>query len=304
MGLVKASRPFGVKGGIVLLLLSVLSVDFRAMAQTKKYTVSEGIVYYHEADYELQLDLARPTTGTGPFPAIIFIHSGGWGYYGTGRSEYYIDIRDAAKNGFVAITIDYRLTREKNDGKPKYQFPDQVYDIKRAVRWLRQNASNYNIDPESIGAVGWSAGGHLALMLGLTDPSDGLEGNSSEGNSSSRIQAVVSIAGFSELKSLYNETMADKQRIVDFLGGTPEEVPERYKAASPLTYVKADNPPVMIIHGDHDGAAPLKQALLLDQKMNEIGVKHMLVIKKNGVHENYPLDDQILQFLKENLQSR
>ena len=107
----------------------------------------------------MQLDLARPKEGTGPFPAVVCIHGGGF-RAGT-RDGYDKLCLTLAQHGYVAVTITYRLA-------PAHQFPAAVQDCKAAVRWLRANAAKYHIDPARIGVTGGSAGGHLAQFLGVT----------------------------------------------------------------------------------------------------------------------------------------
>ncbi len=111
----------------------------------------KGIEYCNPDHQHLQLDMARPE-GVGPYPAVICIHGGG--FRAGAREGYDGLIKKLAQNGYVAVTVTYRLA-------PKYQFPAAVYDVKAAVRWLRANAAEYRIDPDRIGAFGGSAGGHL-----------------------------------------------------------------------------------------------------------------------------------------------
>ena len=271
--------------------------------EEEAYILEKGIVYGKGGDAELKLELARPASGEGPFPALVFIFGGSW-YTGT-RLQFYSDIMEAAERGYVAVTVDYRLTSVRKNGKVKYPFPAQVYDVKCAVRWLRANAEKYKIDPNRVGALGYSSGGYLALMLGLTDSSHRLEGECGNLEFSSRVQAVVSIAGPTDLIDLFRET--GYSPIVDFLGGTPEEVPEQYKTASPLTYVSKDDSPVLSIHGDWDNEVPPNQAELLDAKMKEAGASHTLIIKKEIGHglyglwnfcEDYPVWDFFDRHLK------
>jgi acetyl esterase/lipase len=166
---------------------------------TPAYIEEKDLVYGKGGDVELKLNLARPTSDTGSFPALIFLFGGG--YHSGSKEHWRSDIKEAAKRGYVAVTIDYRLTNIKENGKTKYPFPAQIHDGKCAVRWLRANASKYKIDPNRIGVVGFSAGGNLALMLGLTDSSDGLEGDCGDGKISSRVQAVVNLAGPTDLQT-------------------------------------------------------------------------------------------------------
>lgn len=283
-------------------ILAIISCAFfkTALAEEEAYIWEPSITYGKGGDVELKLDLARPASGKGPFPALIFMPGSGWGYNPVGRRQYCSALIKAAERGYVAVAVDYRLTSVKENDKTKYLFPAQVYDVKCAVRWLRANAKKYKIDPNRIGAVGWSSGGHLALMLGLTDPSHGLEGECGNLKFSSGVQAVVSLAGPTELISLYHEKSIPNS-IVEFLGGTPEEVPDQYKIASPLTYVSKDDPPVLTIQGDRDASVPPKQAELLDAKMKEAGASHMLIIKKGVGHINFWYDNAVWDFFDKHL---
>ncbi len=284
-------------------ILAIISCAFfkTGLAEEEAYIWEPGITYGKGGDVELKLDLARPASGKGPFPALIFIYGSGWGYKSIGRRQYCSALIKAAERGYVAVTVDYRLISVKENDKTKYLFPAQVYDVKCAVRWLRANAKKYKIDPNRIGAVGWASGGHLALMLGLTDPSHGLEGECGNSKFSSGVQAVVSLSALTELISLYHEVRSSSIMLIEFLGGTPEEVPDQYKIASPLTYVSKDDPPVLTIHGDRNTSVPPKQAELLDAKMKEAGAPHMLIIKKGVGHENFWDDNAVWDFFDKHL---
>ena len=285
-------------------ILAIISCAFfkTGLAEVIAYIWEPGITYGKGGDVELKLDLARPASGKGPFPALIFIHGGGWGWYPVGRRQYCSALIEAAERGYVAVAVDHRVISVKENDKTKYLFPAQVYDVKCAVRWLRANAKKYEIDPNRIGAVGWNSGGHLALMLGLTDSSHGLEGECGNSKFSSGVQAVVSLAGPTELISLYHEAAGFSPIVlVEFLGGTPEEVPDQYKIASPLTYVSKDDPPVLTIQGDRDASIPPKQAELLDAKMKEAGASHMLIIKKGIGHINFWYDNAVWDFFDKHL---
>lgn len=132
--------------------------------------------------------------------------------------------------------------------------------------------------------VGFSAGGNLSLMLGLTDSSDGLEGDCGDGRISSRVQAVVNLAGGTDLVMHYQLYRGYYGAL---LGGSPEEVPERYEAASPLTYVGTDDPPILTICGTRDGVLP--QEKLLNDRMKWVGASHMLIIIEGAGHSMYSL---------------
>jgi len=246
--------------------------------------VERNVVYGKGGEAELMLDIARPA-GEGPFPAIVFIHGGGWS--GGNRLMYAGQILDAAKRGYVGATISYRLMKfdeaKKETTTATDPFPAQIHDCKAAVRWLRANADEYHVDPERVGVTGASAGGHLSLLVGLTSPEDGLEGDGGNADQSSRVQAVVNVFG--------PTAMAECSRgsVVPYLfrllcGGTPEEAGAMYEKASPVTYVSRDDPPVLTLHGDKDELVPVEQAKILDEKMKAAGVEHVLKVFEGAGH--------------------
>ena len=264
-------------------LVSVLCLT-HGVIQNVAADVEENITYGKAGDTELKLDLARPD-GDGPFPAIVFIHGGGWA--GGNRQIYRGQIQEAAKRGYVAVTVSYRLMvfddKNKETTTAEPIFPAQIHDAKAAIRWLRANASKYKVDANRIGVTGASAGGHLSLLVGLTDPSANLEGDSGTPDQSSRVQAVVNVFGPTEMASCHKKSsVAWIFRL--FLGGTPEETAERHQAASPITYVSKDDPPVLTLHGDLDELVPIEQATMLDEKMKAAGASHSLIILKGQGH--------------------
>lgn len=244
--------------------------------------VEEKITYGRGGEVDLKLDLARPDAGEGPFPGLVFIHGGGW--RGGNRQRYRREIENAAQQGYVAVTVTYRLTEADKSGKAKYPFPAAVHDVKAAVRWLRANAEKYNVDPQRIGAIGGSAGGHLSLMLGVTDKSAGLEGEGGNAEASSRVQAVVNYFGPTEMTVLSETSRGAAPIVASFLGGSPKEKVDVYRAASPLTYVSKDDPPILTLHGEKDTLVPPDQAHRLDEAMKQAGASHETMILKGQPH--------------------
>jgi len=260
------------------------------------FSVEKGIVYGKVDGFELRLDLARPDNRQGPSPALVYIYGSGWGYWVESRTQCLLHITEAAQRGYVAAAIDYRQTRVKERGKVKYPFPAQLYDAKCAIRWLRANASKYDIDANHIGVAGFSSGGHLALLLGLTTPSDGLEGDCGDLKYSTKVQAVVASGAPTELVSMFNESVDEPGPVVQLLGGNPQQKPSEYASASPLTYVRKDAAPTLLIHGDADINVPVKQASLLDEIMTQVGVPHALLVRGNRPHDDFTRDPQVLDF--------
>ena len=298
----------------VVSLAAVLLLCLTSIAWTQEASpplAEHDVVYGKAGDVELHLDIAYPTQSEGPFPALVYIYAG-WGWYSDcNRGCYNNTISKAARRGYVAVTIDFRRLDVKQDGRSRYPFPAQVEDAKAAVRWLRSNSAKYNIDPNRIGALGWSGGGHMALMLGLTDPTDGLEGSSGNEGFSSKVQAVVSAAGIVDMAMYYEQSLKTYRSYIpmieNMMQGTPDERPKEYEAASPITYVRADSPPVLTLHGDKDRNVWLQQAEELDTKMKEVGAYHKLVVDPGATHLDFLLfrlhEQTIFDFLDSNLKT-
>ena len=180
--------------------------------------LEKGIEYSNPDNQHLQLDMARPSTASGPLPAIICIHGGG--FRAGSRDGYLGLIQQLAGRGYVAVTVSYRLA-------PKYPFPAAVHDVKAAVRWLRANAKKYNIDPNRIGATGGSAGGHLALYLGVTGDVAAIEGDGGNAGPSSAVQCVVNVYGPSDFTKSYGKSVDAAEVLPLFLGGNVEQQRKR-----------------------------------------------------------------------------
>ena len=194
------------------------------------------------------------------------------------RAAYRKEIEEAARRGYVAATISYRLTQPDEQRKAKYPFPAQVHDVKCAIRWLRAHADKYHVDPERIGVTGGSAGGHLSMILGVTDESAGLEGDGCYPDQSSRVQAVVNVFGPTDMLHLHKTSEGAAPIVASFLGGDPETAAKTYKAASPISYVDKDDPPILTIHGTADTLVPPDQAERFDTAMKKAGAEHSLLL--------------------------
>jgi acetyl esterase/lipase len=231
---------------------------------------------------DLQLNVAFPMQGKGPFPAVVLIHGGGW-FYGSNRDCVPFSLRLAEK-GYVAVTITYRFV-------PAYRFPDQVHDVKAAIRWLRANATKYQVDPERIGVFGHSAGGHLACLLGMAGGQGGLEGDRGFKDKRSDVCCVVCTSGLTDLAHLWaNPTpgfpgIGTKMAVQGFLGGPPARAGKRYELASPITYAGKNCPPTLLICGTKDALVPNEQSLRLEQRLREAGAVVRLLTLVGADHD-------------------
>jgi acetyl esterase/lipase len=270
-------------------LLAVVAPAAAARAQdAPKYREECDVVFGKGGETDLKLDLAAPTAGDGPFPAVVVIHGGGW--VGGDRKQMRETLRVLAGRGYVAVSPDYRLA-------PKDRFPAQVEDCKAAVRFLRANAKTYRIDPDHVGAVGFAAGGHLACLLGVTTRADGLEGSGGNADESSRVQAVVSFFGPTDLAADDWGKDAVTKNLVPLLGGTRDEQPEAYRKASPVTYAGKDAPPFLFVHGANDPIVRLGQSQQLADKLTAAGASaRVLALKSEGTGLR---SEQLLQGLAE-----
>lgn len=232
------------------------------------------VTFAKYGDRVLKLDIFRPKNIPEELPAIVCIHGGGW------RKGSKINHRKVAQalaaEGYVTVSIDYRLSDEAI-------FPAHIHDCKAAVRFLRANASQYGIDPDRIGAIGHSAGGHLAALLATSAGVRELEGDGGNSEFSSAIQAVVPMGGQTDFMSERNRQKSASAEIwQQFMGGSQDEVPEAYRMASPLSHLDRNDPPVWLITGEKDD--PSTRAESLRKKMDELGIPNGLTIIKNAPH--------------------
>lgn len=261
---------------------SAITPEFAVLQLLQLVKVEKDVVYC-SCDIPLMMDIYYPAKTNEPTPAIVYVHGGGW-YSGdkeTGIGKS--DIAPLVSHGYLVAAINYRLA-------PRYKFPAQIEDVKCAVRFLRGNATKYNIDPDNIGAFGDSAGGHLVSLLGLTANNCLFENCEENREESDAVQAVVDIYGPSDLiqnfenyNSLFLETIFD----------TTDPNAEILIRGSPVTYVSGDAPPFFIIHGDKDATVLLKQSQILYEKLVSAGVPASLLIVENSDHRFTPIDGAI-----------
>jgi acetyl esterase/lipase len=226
--------------------------------------------------------ITEPATLAGPAPTAVYVHGGSWvsGNYSTGG--FLIDKigPELAQKGFVVVSLDYRLG-------PKAKWPDQIVDVKCAIRYLRANAQQLNIDPNAIGAWGQSAGGHLVGLLGTAGPSAGWDVGTYP-DQSSKVDAVVDMAGPSDLLTLGNQgdSFAVTETFVSLLGPIPhKQVGADLREASPVTYIANGDPPFLLMHSTDDEIVYPQQSKEMAWDLGANSVPHKLVIVDGGGHE-------------------
>jgi acetyl esterase/lipase len=234
-------------------------------------------IAYREGDSEAwRLDLVMPeSSGAQLRPGLVFVHGGAWrsgdkraGTFLNGALKY-------AQRGYVCITVNYRLTGEA-------PFPACVEDVKCAVRWLRAQAEQYNVDQQRIGGYGNSAGAHLVAMLGLAGPEVGLEGDGPHQDQSSLLQAVCCSATPSDFLGRGEAAWERMGREGSLLAGPRENIKERAKLASPVTHASADAPPFLVIHGTADTTVNVDQGDRLVEALKEAGAEDVTYLRIEG----------------------
>jgi acetyl esterase/lipase len=241
------------------------------------------VVYGTAEGLELKLDYAKPVLCAGQsVPLVVYFHPGGW--RGGDKSGVLLSPDHVMfyQLGFAVASVDYRLA-------PRFRFPAQIQDAKLAIRFLRRNAAAFGIDPDRIGAWGASAGAHLAFLLGTTNAADGLEGPGLEGVSS-EVRAAVGWFGPTDLNDYAQGSPASiLDMLTDLLGCPPPDCPATAAWASPVTYVRAAGPPILVVHGESDDVVPYRQAEIFAERLRAAGNGGALIKVKNANHGFAPV---------------
>lgn len=256
----------------VLPTLTPKAVKFNSakLGQTDKditYCTMDGVA--------LKMDIYYPATASAPWPLIIYVHGGGWEVGDKSEEVGFRNLAGLQNASFLLASVNYRLA-------PKYKFPAQIQDLKCAIRYFRAHAKEYNLNPDKIGVWGGSAGGHLVSLLGTSDASAGWDVGEYL-DQSSRVQAVVDMFGPTDLTHGFTGSGIQTQFARDVFGASSETDPI-LAAASPVTYVTADDPPFLIMQGDADTLVPLEQSQILFDKLQAAGVPSELLIVKHAGH--------------------
>lgn len=273
----------------------MVATDFAVPTETR----ASGVTVHHGVEFAsiegfrpLLLDLYVPPAGAATGAGIIYLHGGGWAVgsrrrFGRAFASWSPTPFDMlARAGFVVASVDYRLSREA-------RFPAQLHDVKAAIRWLRGKAPQLGVDPVRVVAWGESAGGHLAVLAGLTGERTDLHGEVGDQlGQSSAVCGVVDWYGPMNLLSLGSQHRVDSDKRPDDAGswesllvGSPLQTDvERTWAASPISYVHAAAPPIQIHHGTVDTQVPFAQSVEFVDALRGAGGSADLIVVEGSDH--------------------
>ncbi len=242
-------------------------------------SIQKDVTYCTPDGNPQKMDLYFPKVSDGkPAPVVVYVHGGAWQTGDKAGGVGMGEVPLLSQRGYLFVSINYRLA-------PKFKWPAQIQDSKCAIRFLRAHAKSYNLDPNRIGVMGSSAGGHLVALLGVTDTSAGFDVGEYL-DQSSRVQAVVDLFGPADLTvKHFTETQGNILRGV--FGAQAPGDPVLAKA-SPVTYVSKDDAPFLILQGDKDTTVPPSQSQELYDRLKAGGVPATLVIVKNAGHGFVP----------------
>lgn len=266
---------------IVLAIVLLLGLIDFCRADEPAVDVLRNRTYVERESGPLAADVYVPR-GAGPFPAILVVHGGAWRM---GSRVQLAGVAMAlAEHGYTAAAISYRLA-------PEHTFPAQIYDCQAAVRWMRQHASEFKIDPTRIGGFGYSAGGHLVALLGTLDDDDFPEEGIPADAPSARLQVVL--AGGAPCD--FRELPADSNRLAYWLGGTRAAKADAYRDASPASFITADDPPMYFFHGTQDFLVPISSPTRMAGLLKSAGVTEEMYSVKDAGHIQTMFDRAALE---------
>jgi acetyl esterase/lipase len=244
---------------LVALLVVTAIVITRAVSAADVIEVLRDVPYAQRETGPLNADFYLPR-GDGPFPGVLVVHGGAW-FLGNKNHMAYIG-KLLAEEGFVAMSINYRLA-------PHCQFPSQIDDCKAAVRFLREHAEKYHVDPDRIAGYGYSAGGQLVALLGALPDDEAAQAGAAQKPISTRLQAVVAGGAPCDFRQLPESS----PQLAYWLGGCRKDKPEAYEYASAASFVSPNDPPMLFYHGEADTLVSIASPKAMAAALSAAGVQ-------------------------------
>ena len=257
----------------------VLLISSSSVAEEPKF---RDVEYGRVGDISLKLDFYEPNQRRPERPLIVWIHGGAW----RSGSKSDVPVAKLREQGFAIASVDYRLS-------PVAKFPAQIHDIKAAIRYLRANASRFEVDANRFVLAGSSAGGHLAVLAAVSDGVPELSGElAAPENTAANVQAVVSFFGAGNLQTILSQSTpfgldVRVPALEKFLGGLPDQQPNLARLASPVEHIDSRDPPLWLFHGDQDPQMPINQSHELDGAYKKIGLPVRFEVVHGGKHGGF-----------------
>jgi acetyl esterase/lipase len=261
----------------------------RALVRKQGFGIQKDITYLTASGKELKLDIYRPPgRDAQALPVVLYFHGGGW--VAGSRERAALSALTFLHMGYAVVNVSYRLANVA-------LAPAAVEDTLCALQWIGLNAQKYKLDPSKVVTSGDSAGGHLALATAMI-PSDSPFTNQCAANepnwsgpytnAAPKVAAVVNWYGITDVADMLQGPNI-RSYAVAWFGSMPGRE-ALAKALSPLSYVRADGPPVFTIHGDADPLVPYAHAVRLKDALDRAGVKNVLYTMPGGGHGGFPVE--------------
>ena len=262
----------------------------------------DNIPYANDTLKKHLLDVYVPSTGKSSYPVVVWIHGGAWM-----SNDKYADmgymkstLKEFIEKGYAVASIDYRWSTMAI-------FPAQIQDCNQALEFLYQNANKYKLDKSRMALIGFSAGGHLANLVGLSNNNDVKDFYADGKKPHFKIKVVLDFYGPIDFLTLKGHDSKDPRNpITLLLGGMVDDNEAKAKKASPVTYIDKNDPPFLIVQGEKDESVNPDQAITLSEKLKAAGVKNDLIIVPNAPHYGVMFDAEnvrgkIFEYLDEYL---
>jgi len=256
---------------------------------SEEIRVYPNITYHVANNWEAKLDLYLPSNAEGPFPTLIYYHWGGWVF--ESKESRILFVLPYLEMGFAVVNVEYRLAKIS-------PAPAAVVDCICALRWVNRNAQRYNFDPLRIVLSGRSAGGHLALIVGMIPPEEGLSSGCATMEEmlnnalvEVKVAAIINWFGITDVADIANGENSQLYAQI-WLSGHPDPIGIAQKV-SPIRYIRPGLPPVLTIHGDEDPYVPYHQAVRLHEALDEVNVPNRLVTISGGKHLAFNLEENL-----------
>lgn len=285
--------PSGMKK--LLVVTGILILSLKISAQTfnpVKDVFQAGTLHYDNIPYANDtlkkhlLDVYVPPTGKNSYPVVVWIHGGAWMLNDKYADMGYMKntLREFIDKGYAVASIDYRWSTMA-------VFPAQIQDCNQALEFLYQNADKYKLDKNRIALIGFSAGGHLANLVGLSNNNNVRDFYADGKKPHFKIKVILDFYGPADFLTLKGRDSKDPHNpITLLLGGMVADNEAKAKKASPITYIDKNDPPFLIVQGEKDESVNPDQAISLSEKLKAVGVKNDLIIVPNAPHYGVMFD--------------